>query len=145
MIEVLKENIKESRKNKNEYSLKILTTLLGDIQLESSRKNRDLTNKECESIVKKFIKNNNETMKYLDFSEPKFIDLANEIILLEDLLPKTLSKKEIGEVLTSKCLDAIIACDNLGQAIGIAMKTLKEFDANIDGKDVSEVVSEMVN
>ena len=145
MIEILKENIKESRKNKNEYSLKILTTLLGDIQLESSRKNRDLTNQECESIVKKFIKNNNETMKHLDFSEPKFIDLANEIILLEDLLPKTLSKKEIGEVLTSKCLDAIITSKNHSQAIGVAMQTLKSLNLSVNGKDVNEVVSEMVN
>jgi uncharacterized protein YqeY len=145
MIELLKINIKECRKNKNEDALKVFTTLLGDIQLESSRKNRDLTHKECEDIVKKFIKNNHETMKYLDTTGNKYMSLAYELSLLQDLLPQTLSLKEINEVLTKHCLDAIIGAKSKGQAMGIAMKTLKSLNFNVDGKDVDEIISEMVN
>jgi uncharacterized protein YqeY len=147
MIEILKEKIKESRKENNKQSLSILTTLLGEIQLESSRKNKELNNKDCESIVKKFIKSNNETLEYISPNEDStdFLSLKYENIILESLLPKTLSQKEISETLIKHCLDAIIGAKNKGQAMGIAMKTLKSLNLSVNGKDVEEAVLEMVN
>lgn len=147
MIELLKEKIKESRKLNNKDSLSILTTLLGEIQLESSRRNKDLDQKSCEAIVRKFIKNNNETLKYINCHDDSIdcIGFNYENTILESFLPKTLSKKEIGETLTKNCLESIIQAKNKGQAMGIAMKTLKSLNLPVEGKDVEEVVNEMVN
>lgn len=151
MIEFLKEKIKEARRYKNGVTLNLLTTLLGDFQLESSRKNRELKEIEYHNIIKIFIKNLKESLKHVDSiqsihsKESLPIVINEEISILEQLLPKTLSKKEIGEVLTSKCLDAIIGAKSKGQAMGIAMKTFKSLNLSVDGKDVEEAVNEMVN
>ena len=156
MIELLKAKIIESRKTNltclNVYGAgKIATdlykTLLGEIELEASRKNRDLKNEEYYSIVKKFVKNGKEFIEQIKGTGLPMLGakITEEIILLEKLLPETASKKEIAEILTNDCLDAIIGAKNKGQAMGIAMKTLKSFNMNVDGKDVEEVVNEMIN
>lgn len=145
MIELLKENIKECRKNKNGDALKVFTTLLGEIQLESSRKNRDLTSQERENIVKKFIKSIYESMEHLDSSGSQYLDLSYELSLLKDLLPQTLSQEAIEKYLTEHCLGAIVGAKNKGQAMGIAMKALKSLNLPVEGRDVEEVVNGMVN
>lgn len=156
MIELLKEKIKESRKTNltnlnmygaNDIATNLYKTLLGEIELEASRKNRELKIEECYSIIKKFLKSNEDFAENIKNSDRTMLkaSLYEEKLLLEALLPKTLSKKEIGEILTKHCLDAIIACDNLGKAMGIAMKTLKSLNLQVNGKDVDEVVNEMIN
>lgn len=155
MIELLKDKIIESRKTNltclNVYGAgKIATdlykTLLGEIELEASRKNRVLKDEECYSIVKKFLKNAKDFVEQIRGTGRPMLGakITEEIILLEKLLPKTASKKEIGEALTKHCLSDIIG-KNKGQAMGLAMKTLKSLNMSVEGKDVEEVVSEMIN
>lgn len=155
MIELLKAKIIESRKTNltclNTYGAgKIATdlykTLLGEIELEASRKNRDLKDEECLLIVKKFLKNGKEFIQQIKGTGRPMLgaQITEELILLEKLLPKTASKKEIEEVLTEHCSSVIIG-KNKGQAMGIAMKTLKSIGLSVEGKDVEEVVNGMIN
>ena len=144
MIEQMKKEIVSATKSGDTIKKNILKLVVSEVQSEESRRNKSLKDQEIENIVKKFIKNIEETMSYIKKQDPP-LDLMKEIAELSLWLPIKTSKKEIGEVLTKNCLESIIQAKNKGQAMGIAMKTLKSLNLPVEGKDVEEVVNEMVN
>lgn len=143
MIEQIKEEIVKATKRKDIITKNILKLVVSEVQAEEARRNKTLSQNEIESIIKKFIKNNEETLQYV--KEPEALVLMNEIATLSLWLPIKTTKKEIGKVLTEHCLDAIVGAKSKGQAMGIAMKTLKSLNLPVEGKDVEEVISGMVN
>lgn len=140
MIEKIKTLHRNSIKNKDTIGKSLYSTLLGEMELEESRKNKALKEEECIVIVKKFIKNINETLQYANPPVRSFLNMEKE--LLESLLPKTMSNNDIVSFIShnSDLLHSILAAKTEGQAIGIAMKELK---GKADGKDVKKAVEEL--
>jgi uncharacterized protein YqeY len=119
----------------------ILRVALGEIQTAASRKEEPLTEDDAAGIVRKLVKSNRETLDLTTSLEQK-ATLAEEIAILEALLPKSLDAAGVAQGLES-VKEAIRAAASDGQATGIAMKTLKAQGVTVDGKLVGEVVKKL--
>ena len=94
-----------------------------------------------QSILRKIIKSNREAQSASGDAEVK-AKLDTEIATLEKFLPQTLSAEQIRELL-APVADQIKAAPAQGQAMGIAMKTLKASGAEVNAPDVAAAVGEL--
>jgi len=119
----------------------VFRVALGEVQSIATTKGRDLEDEEVVAIVRKLIKSNRECLEAGPDAERKAIYEA-EIVLLEDLLPKTLSVDEIRTAL-EPVKEQVLGARGDGQATGIAMKHLKAAGAVVTGQDVAQAVKTM--
>jgi hypothetical protein len=127
LIEQLKNDLKQARFNRDMASVTLLSTLLGESEMVGKNKNRMTTDEEFVAVVKKFLKNIDDTLKYHPTNES---DLVAEKAQLENYLPKQLSKDDIILILKTANY----------QNLGDCMKDMKEkYAGSYDGKIVSEI------
>lgn len=101
----------------------LLTTLLGEAAMVGKNAGRETTDQEVVAVVKKFIKNVDETIAALQARNQLFASYAVEREVLEQFLPMQLSEAALIEV--AKCQENMPAF----------MKHLKEnFAGKYDGK-----------
>ena len=129
VIEKVKNLIIEGMKVKSP-TVRILRVVLGEFQ----RGMKEPSDENCYKIIKKLIESNEELLKI-----GSRIELATENEILKSLLPQEITIDEIYKEL-SKVVVQIQESKSDGQAIGIAMKCLKETGLLIDSKKVSEIV-----
>ena len=125
-------------KARNVVEKEILRVAMGEITTEEGRRGKDMPDADVEKILRKLVKSNGETIKATE-DEAACATLAEEIAVLESLLPKQLGEDEIIAAL-AEVADAIKAAGNDGQATGVAMKQLKSTGAVVDGKTVRAAV-----
>lgn len=141
LIDDIKAQIKAAMKAKDTQTRDLLKVVLGDLQLNETRKGAALTDEEAQKDVKKIIKGNRETLDATN--DPAVVEKMNwEIAKLETLLPQTLSVDEIVAAL-EPVIDGIKSAGNDGQATGVAMKHLKPTGAAVEGKDVAAAVRQI--
>jgi len=141
LIETIKKRIVVAMKAKNRQERDILKVVLGDLQIQETRKGDSLADTEAQQIIRKVIKGNQEMINAVD--DPSVVERMNqEIAILNTLLPQSLSVDEIITAL-NPVNEAILAAGNDGQATGVAMKHLKSSGAEVQGKDVSAAVRQM--
>ena len=141
LIDDIKKRIIVAMKAKNTQERDILKVVLGDLQIQETRKGDDLTDAEAQQIIRKVIKGNGEMITAVE--DAAVVERMNqEIAILESLLPQSLSVEEIVAAL-GPVADAVKAAGNDGQATGVAMKHLKSSGAEVQGKDVSAAVRQM--
>ncbi len=141
LIDDIKKRIIVAMKAKNTQERDILKVVLGDLQIQETRKAQALTDAEAQQIIRKVIKGNQEMITAVD--DPAVVERMNqEIAILETLLPRSLSLEAIVIAL-APVADAVKAAGNDGQATGVAMKHLKSQGAEVQGKDVSAAVRQL--
>jgi uncharacterized protein YqeY len=138
LVETIKHRLKDAMKNHRTVEKEILRVALGEIQTVEARGGAELPEGDIEKILRKLIKSNRETEAASEDAGQR-ATLAEETAILESLLPKTLTVDEIVAALES-VTDAIVAAKADGPAMGVAMKTLKQAGATVDGKTVTEAV-----
>lgn len=141
IVDQIRLQMKEAMRAKRDLEKDVLRTALGEMQTAEARAGKALSDEEAQKIVKKLIKSNQETIDVSKDDGTK-AKLAEEIRILEALLPKTLSVAEIVAALQSVA-DDIKSAKSDGQATGVAMKKLKSEGATVDGKDVAEAVKRL--
>jgi len=147
LLDTLRTQLKESIKTKDETRKNILRVVIGEA---TSRQDvfRDpcICDETVIKIIRKIIDGNEETKVALKNNgketDLRFAKLGEENTILATFLPKTLSQEEIIQELESE-KDAIIAFGKPGQAIGHAVRYLKDKGVIADGKVVSEAVYTM--
>ena len=141
MIQEIKARMIQAMRDRDAPTKSILQVTLGDLELAETRQGGDLDDKQAAQIVRKILKSNQETLTLT--KDPEKIEILKvEIVILEGLLPATLSVEQIVAALAPH-LDAIKAPGNDGQATGVAMKNLKAAGAAVEGKDVSAAVRQI--
>ncbi len=115
----------------------ILRVAVGEITTNEAR-GTVKTEDDERAIVRKLMKSNEETLSLTTDEAQKQV-LLQEIAILRELLPQSLSVDAIVETL-APVRDALRAEANDGKATGAAMKHLKSVGALVEGKDVSEAV-----
>ncbi len=141
LIDDVKAQIKQAMRDKDTQKRDLLKVLLGEFQTAAARSSDELTDDQAQKIVRKMVKSNQEMIELS--KRPEAIEQAKaELVLLESLLPKTLSVDEIVAAL-EPVKDAVLAAGNDGQATGVAMKHLKGSGAVVEGKDVGQAVKQM--
>lgn len=141
LADEIKKRVLAAMKAGNVLEKEILRVALGEIQTQEARASQPLGDEEATAIVRKLVKSNQETAAASQDAEQKSV-LAQEIAILESLLPKTMGVDAIAAAL-APVADAIRAAGNDGQATGVAMKHLKSTSANVQGKDVAEAVKKL--
>ena len=86
------------------------------------------------AMLRKLVKSNQDTLAAGPTEERRAI-LEREVLILEELLPQTLSMEEIQAAL-EPVREAVLGAAGDGQATGVAMKHLKSEGASVTGKDV---------
>lgn len=115
----------EARKAKDTVKASLLTTLLGEIQtavtggLTASQ--GDPSDADVTKVVKKFVKNTNETIRLKDNETSR-----TELAVLEQYLPQPLSDFELGELVGKFTKEGVEAGKQGGALVGHVMKQLKE-------------------
>lgn len=130
LIDTLRNDLLQARKDRNNISIKLLTTLVSESAMIGKNKgNRESTDEEVESTIRKFLKNAEETISHLN--DDRREEIKEEITILEKYLPTQLSEKEIKTFFNSL---------PSGTNIGKAMQELKsKFPGQYNGKIASQI------
>jgi len=149
LIEKIKADQLQARKQRLQVESSLLTTLIGDIEMIGKNANRDVTDAEVVETIKKFLKNINITLENLD----KFRATANSVAIdqplaekkiLENLLPKQLTESELVQVV-DEILNDMKSRTSSPINMGMVMSALKlGFDGQYDGKMASNIVKKAV-
>lgn len=134
-LEQMKKDQLQARKEKNTVVTNLLTTLLAEIIKVGKNENREPTQDEFVSTVKKFIKTNDEYLSVNPDAKVKEALLVEKSIL-ESYLPKQLTELELVEIVNAAINSGV------NKDKGSIMKHMKSnFNGSYDGKLLSEVVN----
>ena len=137
MLNQIKIDQLQARKNRDFVKGSLLTTLISEIEMVAKNANRIVTDDDTVKVVQKFLKGVNETIEHLKdrTADARYVIANEEKLILESYLPKMASDDDIREAVRQ-----MGDVQNLGQI----MKVLKEkFGASLDGKRASQIVKEM--
>jgi len=141
MLATIRKDLFEAKKNHDTLRSNLLSTLLGEATaVGKNAGNRESTPEEVMQVVRKFIKNIDETIALLE-KEGKPTDKEKaEKAILEGYLPKQMTPEELG-----RAIDEIIAAlpERSPKMMGQVMAALKErYAGRYDGKTASQMVKE---
>jgi len=141
----LKVQIRKATLAKDTFTNSILKVILGEIELAESRKG-SITEQESQKIVSKLVESNKETLAVMKTTDARYQVLVDENTLMETLIPKSLNKEEVMEMIKSdeELYNNILSSNHAGKSIGAAMKLFKANGTTINGKDVSACVMEIM-
>ncbi|WP_394833462.1 GatB/YqeY domain-containing protein [Pendulispora rubella] len=141
LVDTIKARALEAMKAKDHDASNILRLALGEIQMAGVRSEREVTDEDAVTVLRKLIKSNEETLSMSEAPEQR-ATLQKEIALLQSFLPASMSVDAIAEAL-APVLDAIRGAKSEGQATGVAMKHLKSTGANATGTDVAKAIKQL--
>jgi uncharacterized protein YqeY len=134
LLQQLKDDQLGARKGKEAIKASILTTLIGESAIIGKNNgNRESTDEEVIAVIKKFIKNINETLKVSESA-----DLQSERDILSMYLPVQMTDDALRAVVSDLIKE-------LNQpSMGNVMKCLKErYNGLYDGKTASSIIKEL--
>lgn len=132
----------QARKNRDAIATNVLTTLVGEAEaVGKNAGNRESTDAEVVAVVKKFIKNMDETLALI--TQPQAVaDLQYERSIVSQYLPQQLTSDQLKGILES--LTNELNAHTLRE-MGKIMKVLKErFDGQYDGALASTLIKGML-
>lgn len=146
MIDKINEDLKSAMKDGDKFKLSVLRMLKSAMQLESINKKHDLTDDEILSVIKKQVKQRNDSISEFQKYDKldKVEDLKKEISILDSYLPEEMSIDEINVILDS-LFDTIkpTSMKDMGSLVkGFQEKTAGKF---ADMSLVSKLIRERLN
>lgn len=140
LLDDIRTRLKAAMKNQRTVEKEILRVALGELQTIEAR-GEAIDDALVLRVVKKLLKSNRETLDATTATADRAA-LEEEIVVLESLVPKSMSVDDIAAAL-APVADQIRAAGNDGQATGIAMRHLKGAGIAADGKDVAEATKRL--
>ena len=139
LIQQIKNQQIEARKARDAVKASLLTTLLAEASAPGKNAgNRESTDEEVVSVVKKFIKNADETLAALPTSDARHPVVVVEKVILETFLPRQLTEADLREVLAAEVINLE---DKSPKQMGKLMAVLKvKFAGQYDGALASKYV-----
>jgi uncharacterized protein YqeY len=121
----------EAKKSKDVLKANLLSTLYAEI-FTLSKSGKELTEEDEIKVIKKFIKNTDETLA-LDIPEEQKTKYTTEKQILESYLPQQLGRDETEKIVTDLL--------SQGKVMKDIMAFFKEnYAGRYDGKTVNEIV-----
>ena len=131
LLETIRLHMREAKMAKNTVKSNLLSTLYGEM-FTQSKNGKEMTEEDELKIIRKFMKNADETLA-LDIPEDTKAKLRTEKEILELYLPKQLSKDEINKIVTEMV--------SQGKTVKEIMPFFKEkYQGMYDGKTVNEII-----
>lgn len=140
LINQIKKDQIEARKNKDTVKANLLTTLIGEAEMVGKNNgNRAPSDAEVQVVIKKFIKGIDEILT-LTFDKD-IQHFLTELAILKSYLPEQLSQEQLASEI-SKIINSLTVA-NPSQAIGVVMKELNaRFSGKFDSKQASILIKE---
>ncbi len=155
MIEQIKKDQLDARKNKDSIKANLLTTLLGEASsIGKNDGNRETTDLEVVQVIKKFIKNAQQFLAVAQeflavvYNESGMLNvrasiLTKEIEILTDYLPIQLTEAGLTELVSAKISELP---DKSPKQVGAIMKYLStNFPGQYDGQLASKIVKQLLD
>lgn len=144
LIEIIRQNQLEARKNKNVERLSVLQVVLSVLKNESIAKQKELSDEEIVESLQKQVKQLNDAMQ--DFVAGKRQDLIDktnkEISVVKEFLPEQMSEEDVLKEVQKVISDfGEVSPSDLGKVIGLSMSKLK---GKTDGTTVSRIVKQIL-
>ncbi|PIY93649.1 MAG: hypothetical protein COY69_00550 [Candidatus Magasanikbacteria bacterium CG_4_10_14_0_8_um_filter_32_14] len=142
LIDTIKQNQLEARKNQNKERLSIIQVVLSALKNESIAKQKELSDEEVIVVLQRQVKQSNDAMK--DFITGKRQDLVEqtikEIAVLSEFLPAQMSQSDVEKEVQKIIAEfGEVGPNDFGKVMGIAMSKLKgKADGNIVGATVKK-------
>ena len=138
-LQQIREDQLEARKSRDKLKATLLTTLIGEAQMVGKNAgNRDTTDAEVVQVVKKFIKNIDESLEY--YSGETKEEKLSEKKLLEIYLPRQLTEEQLTTIIFD--IFNKLNITELKQ-MGLVMKELKtNYEGQFDGRLASTIVKD---
>lgn len=141
LLEQIRQDSLAARKARDTAKSTFLVTLLAEAaKVGRDDGNRSSTDAETVAVIKKFIKNTTETLHVLGADAAARPQLALELNLLMDYLPRQASELELRTALTR--LVAELPERNPKQMGALMAKLITEFDGNFDKSLASKLAKE---
>ncbi len=141
LLATIKTDITAAVKSGETTKRNVLKVVVGEAEMTALRKNQTVTDEIVIATIKKVVEGNSSTIALrvgiLDWNTQTLL-LENEI--LTSYLPKSLTLDEVvGHLLGIK--NELTSAKSIGQATGLAMKTLKGLNLVVDSKIVIEALT----
>jgi len=137
----IKSQVMQAMRDRDTHRRDLLKVVLGELQTAAARTGDALDDEQAQKIIRKIVKSTQEMIELSN--RPEAVEQAKaELVMLESLLPKTMSVDQIVAAL-QPVADGVRSAGNDGQATGLAMKHLKSTGAAVEGKDVGAAVKQM--
>jgi len=131
LIEQIRNDMHQAKRDKDLLKSNLLSTLYSEI-FTISKSGKEMTEEDEIRIIKKFVKNIDETLA-LEIPQDSKTKLESEKKILESYLPKQLAKEEIEKIVSQLAAE--------GKVMKDIMAHFKEnYSGRYDGKTVSEIV-----
>lgn len=137
ILEQIRKDRLQARKDRDTFTATTLTTLLGEA---SPSGNDTVSDKEVQKVIEKFAKNQRSMLAH-DLSTLQRSEINRELKIYEKYLPKQLTEDEIKYIL---CTEYTVCDSNLN--VGSLMRYLSaNYAGQYDGKVASKVAKEFVD
>jgi uncharacterized protein YqeY len=131
LIDKIKSDQLEARKNRDTFKSQLLTTLLGEAEkIGKDDGNRKTTDEEVWAVAKKFMKNYDEVLKVPNLSEVDQLKINNEKQIVSAYLPVQMTEQQIQEII------GVLGLTDVGSI-------MKHFNANFKGQFDGKLVSQI--
>lgn len=133
-----------ARKARDSFTALSLTTLIGEAEMIGKNASREVTDAEVVAVVKKFIKNIDETTMALSREQPltqatkvRIVELGFEREGYDQFLPSQMNEQQLTEAVTAIKVELNAGQKDMGKVMGL-LKARHE--GTYDGKMASSVV-----
>ena len=131
LMDSIRKDMFEAKKIKDTVKSNLLSTLFAEI-FTFSKSGKEITGEDELKIIKKFVKNIDDTLGF-EITEEQKAKLQREKVILEAYMPKQMSREEIDKIVT------VLVAE--GKTMKDIMPHFKEHYAGLyDGRAVSEIV-----
>ena len=144
LLAQIKQDQLAARKAKQTAKAALLTTLIGEVEMVGKNDgNREVTDVEVVAMVKKFLKNVNETLKALGGIEGGIaMQYMAESQILESYLPKQFTEDQLTTILDSIKIEISAGPKDMGKMLGLLKN---RFDGQYDGRLASTVAKSLIS
>ena len=145
LLSEIKANQVLARKGSDSFTALVLTTLIGEAEaVGKNAGNRETTDAEVVSLVKKFIKNNDETISLIT-DQVKITKFQFENNVLSWYLPKQLTEKELVEAVHLIITEEYNNEKN-PKLMGKVLASLKtKYNGSYEGSLASKIVKDILS
>jgi hypothetical protein len=144
LLAELRKMMMKAKLEKDTVKGNLLSTLVAEaVMVGKNDGNRETTDAETIAMIKKFLKNVNETLALMEEMGKDKTESLREKEILESLLPKQLDEAELEKVIVE-----IVAAlpEKSPRQMGAVMAELKKkYDGQFDGKTASGLVKKALS
>jgi uncharacterized protein YqeY len=147
LIAKIKATQLQARKNKDQVKATLLTTLIGEAEMiGKSAGNRESTDDEVLSVIRKFEKNMKENIRIYSTAETlmkKLLEVEAELEILKEFIPQKLTDLQVEKDVSN--LLVALGLPKVQKSMGVIVAELKlRYLSQFDGKQVSDIFKRVI-